>query len=140
MGVALAALLLLQLVSGVWGDDLTPILFTVGVIAVAAGIRLSHWLLVPRRVSRMFRPRPSLVSPTRFVWNDHCLEAASDAGVSVLRWPELYHWFEGTHGFVFLLSDYMLLILPARALSALQADDLRSTLLAQAPEAAKSRG
>lgn len=137
LGAAFAALLLLGVASGVREDDWQLLTYAAAAAGIFAGIQLLHWLLVPRRVRRMLSQRPSLLAPNRFVWDDQGLEATSDAGVTLVRWRELHRWFEGAHGFVFLLSDYMLLVLPARALEEAQADDLRATLMAQTAEPAK---
>lgn len=138
LSIVLAACVLLILAGSVIAGDQQPLTYYLaGGFALLGGIQLLHWLLVPRRVRRMLRQRPSLLTPTRFVWDDQGLEATSDSGLTRVRWRELHRWFEGAHGFVFLLSDYMLLVFPARALSDGQAGDLRATALAHAPHAAK---
>jgi hypothetical protein len=121
---------------GFLDGDWRPLAYAAAGIFVFVGIQLVHWLLVPRRVRRMVLQRPSMLRPNRFVWDDQGLEAMSDAGMTRVRWHELHRWFEGAHGFVFLLSDYMLLVLPARALSDAQADSLRTALLAHGAHSA----
>jgi YcxB-like protein len=137
LGGLFAALLLLGVASGVLEGDWWPLAYVAAGAALWAGLQLLHWLLVPRRVRRMLAQRPSLLTANRFVWDEEGLEATSDAGLARLRWRELHRWFEDGHGFVFLLSDHMLLVLPARALEEAQADDLRATLLAHARQPAK---
>jgi hypothetical protein len=128
--VAMAALMLLVTASAsIWGDW-QSVLYIGGGIALLAGIQLINWFLVPRAVRRMLDQRPSLLSPNHIAWDERGLEATSDAGVSRVRWRELHRWFEGKHGLVLLLSDRLMLILPARALTDAQARDLRATLLA----------
>jgi hypothetical protein len=139
LGATVAALMLVLTASGVREGDWQPLAYLAAGIVVFAGIQLLHWLLVPRRVRRMLHQRPSLPTPNRFTWDDRGLEATSDAGMTRVRWHELHRWFEGAHGFVFLLSDYMLLVLPARALNEAQALNLRTTLLAHGRYSANGR-
>ncbi|MBV9883994.1 MAG: YcxB family protein [Sphingomonadaceae bacterium] len=130
IGAALGASLLIGIVTWINDGEWRLLAYVAVGSAVFAAIQLSHWLLVPRRVRRMLQQRPSLLTPNRFVWDEEGLEAESDAGLTRVRWRELHRWFAGAHGFVFLLSDYMLLVLPARALTREQTEDLRGVLLA----------
>jgi hypothetical protein len=134
--IVLAACLLAVTAGGFINGDWAPLAYVGGLSALLAGTHLINWLLVPRSVRRMLDQRSSLLTPNRFAWNAELLEATSDAGLSRVRWDELHRWFEGAPGFVFLLSDRMMLILPARALTEAQSHDLRTTLLAHGRQSA----
>jgi hypothetical protein len=95
--------------------------------AVLLAIQLLNWVLIPRSVRRMMRQRGNLEVETRFEWTDRGFEAASVAGTSCQPWDLLYQWFETRDAVIFLLSDRMLVIVPAPALTATEHGDLIAT-------------
>jgi hypothetical protein len=95
--------------------------------AALLAIQLLNWVLMPRSVRRMMRQRGNLNVETSFEWSDQGFEAASEAGTSRQRWDVLHRWFETRDAIVFLLSERMLLIVPATALTATEHSDLIAT-------------
>lgn len=88
------------------------------------------WWIIPRSVRKMSRQQPSLLSPTTWRWDDDGMTASSAAGDSIVRWGELHRRLIGKRSIVVMPQERMLLILPKRALTHAQADDLVRTLTA----------
>lgn len=114
-------------------QDPMPLAWMALVALLYLGLQLLNWALIPRSVRRMMRQRHNIATETRFEWTAEGIEATSEAGVTRQKWPHLHRWFEGSHGFVFLLSDRLMLVLPASALTAQQRSDLSQTARRHAP-------
>jgi hypothetical protein len=123
--IALAAFLIVGR-----GAMMLPWVMTAAGAIVIFGVPALNFVLIPGSVRRMIAKRPNLTREIRFTWGDAGIEAASATGTSRLGWPQLRRWLQGAHGFALLSGKKGMLIVPADALDAAQAADLRATLVA----------
>ena len=101
-----------------------------GALLVGHGL---GFLLVPRRVRRIFRQTASLGKPWHYAWSDAGLGYRSDGEIGFLPWTDFYRWIEGSRGFLLMLNEQVFYIIPRRALTTAQAEDLRATAAAHGP-------
>lgn len=101
---------------------------TVLVVAIVfSGLGLLTQAQIPRQVRKMFKQRPSLGDSIECRWTDSDLAFSGRTGNSNQRWSEIYRWVADTDVFAFLLSERLMLIVPARALTEEQRADLDAT-------------
>jgi hypothetical protein len=127
-GLYLAIMLPLTVAVIVAGWSLDGLLPPFGLGALFVAIQLLNLILVPRNVAKMVQQRPAILAETVFTWSDEGIDARSEAGVTLQKWATLHRWFQGRYGFVFLLTDRMMLIVPARALTESGHADLAETV------------
>jgi len=111
-------------------NSLGDVALPLAVPLVFIGLQVLAWARVPRAIRRMSQQQPSLLSETTWHWDDDGLTASSAAGTSVVRWADLYRWLSGPTSIALMLNERMLLIMPRRFLSEVQARDLEETLRA----------
>lgn len=85
------------------------------------------WLLIPRRVRRLFRQQTPLNDAKVVTWNDRGLHYRSAKGTSDLAWSDYHDWFENRGIFMFLINDQNYHIVPYRVLAENEIIDLRET-------------
>jgi len=91
------------------------------------------YLLIPRRARRLFRQSATAGRPYRYAWSDEGLSFRSDTESGTRAWQDFYRWGESSRGVLLLLNERLFYIIPRRALTAAQAEDLRATVAAHGP-------
>lgn len=93
-------------------------------------LQVVGWAAIPRSVRRMSQQQPSLLSGTTWHWDDVGVTASSAAGTSIVRWGDLYRWLSGPTSIVLMMNERMLLIMPRRFPTDIQARNLEEALRA----------
>jgi hypothetical protein len=115
-----------------------------GVIRLAAfavagggtGLLLCHglgYLLLPRRARRIFRQTASLGKPYHYRWSEQGIDYRSEGDNGHRAWVDFYRWCDSTKVLLLMLNEQLFYIIPRRALTAAQAEDLRATVAAHGP-------
>ena len=111
-------------------DSIGDVALPLTVPLVLIGLQLLAWARVPRAIRRVTQQQPNLLSETTWHWDDAGVTASSAAGTSIVRWGDLYRWLSGPTSIVLMMNERMLLIMPRRFLSDIQARNLEETLRA----------
>lgn len=105
------------------------LLFALAVTAVIAFVAVGVPLLVgPSVIRRRFREEKLLRQPVSVSWDEQVFEAEQPGVQNRLAWRDYLRFREDEHVFLLMLSSANFQILPKRALSAAQIEDLRQEL------------
>lgn len=85
------------------------------------------YLLLPRRLGRLFGQQKSLAGEHQFAWNDDGIALRSSRGTSTLRRSDYHDWLRARAIFIFYLNDQLYHVVPERAMSAEERTDLLAT-------------
>lgn len=100
-----------------------------GVAAMAlwlAVVLAITYLLIPRRAGRLFRQQRTLAHDFTLAWDSTGLHQAWDGGTNHTPWQDYHDWFEDARIIAFGLNEQLYHFAPKRALTAAQADGLRT--------------
>lgn len=120
---------LFRLMGEGWRDSLVDGFYS-ALIAVA-GIFLFiglTFLLLPRRVRRLFRQSKSQHGEVRVQWSDNGCIWHRAGGAQSYAWNDYHRWFFGRGCYLFHLNDQLYQFVPRHLLTATQDTDLRETL------------
>ncbi|WEJ98920.1 MAG: YcxB family protein [Candidatus Sphingomonas phytovorans] len=135
LGVLTTGSILLSLARGL---SLMDAVSDSAIMLAALLIFLAHGpvnrLLIPRQVRKMLAQNKALLSPVQCQWSNEAITFSGKSGNSTIDWKDLHRWFSDESSFVFLLSDRLMLLLPTRALSGAQQEDLHMTAVRFGPE------
>ena len=120
--------------SGEW--DLARILpllgiTTIGTPIIAACIFGINAFLLARRTRRLFDQQRSLHGKMIAEWNEAGLQLASPNGSGIHEWSDFIKWAESKTMLLFYQNDMLFNLVPKRALTAEQAEDIKTALRAQ---------
>ena len=82
---------------------------------------------LPNQGLRTFRQNKAVQKEHEFRWSDEGIAWRSASSDSRIAWDELYRWREGRSAFLFAVSERSVHFVPRRALSDVEAADLRAT-------------
>ncbi len=111
-----------------------------GLSLVAAGMGAVTWLLavslilgimrlwLPRRARHRFAQQKPLHSEVQLTWSEDGITFETESGYSRHAWDEFEKWAESRAVFILFYTDRLFSFVPKRALSAGEADELRSLL------------
>ena len=88
------------------------------------------YLSMPAQGRRLFRQQSTLHDPIHYHWSEAGFGYRTARASADIAWADYYRWAEGRRSFLFFLSERMFHIVPLRALSEAEADDLRATATA----------
>jgi len=108
-----------------WSDDIGPIVAAlVGLVygfGLLAIILVINFLMLPRRVRRIFAQQKSLHGETHVEWSDAGISFRSAHGHSTLEWSDYVRLVEGRDMILLMQSDALFNFIPKSALTAEQA-------------------
>jgi len=82
---------------------------------------------LPGQALRTFRQNKAVQKEHVFSWSEEGIAWRSVSSDSRIAWDELYRWREGRSAFLFAVSERSVHFVPRRALSDIEAADLRAT-------------
>ena len=91
------------------------------------------YLLIPRRARRLFRQSATAGKPYLYAWSDQGLSFRSETESGTRAWRDFYRWGDSSRGVLLLLNERLFYVIPRRALTAAQAEDLWATVAAHGP-------
>jgi len=106
------------------------------IVGGGAGLLLCNgigYVLLPRRARRLFRQNPSFYKSYHYHWSDDGLAYRSERESGMRPWKDFYRWSDGSEALLLMLNEQLFYIIPRRALTDAQAEDLRATLGAHGP-------
>jgi len=84
---------------------------------------VSRYLLLPRRVKRVYRQQRNLQRPYEVSWDDDHYSTRSEQGNARIPWNEFLKWRENKRLFLLYRSDVLFHMVPKAALSNEQVAD-----------------
>jgi hypothetical protein len=106
---------------------IAALIATLGAIVVPVLIPL---LTLPIAIRRRYKQDAVIRRPLTMSWTETHFRAETEGVSNNLPWQDYVRWCEGSHQFLFFLSDYNYQILPKRVLSAEQIADIRGVVQA----------
>jgi len=93
-------------------------------------VRFVGYFSTVSMMRRIVRQQKSACGEKEISWSDDALDGRSKYGDFSFPWTDLHGWSSERIGYLFYLNDYQYYILPRRALTAVQEQDLERTVAA----------
>ena len=103
-------------------------------VALIAFLVLCTWIAPWRAARNQFRRQPSAHGPRTLTLDSKGMHWRWDGGAADVEWKNVTRYLEAKDGFLLYVSPAVFNMVPKRALSASQLNDLRSLLAAHVPE------
>ena len=94
--------------------------------AIMGMLALSYFVTVPASYRRNYKHHIHLHQPVTWSWNSSAFEVRTENSSSSLHWADIFRFSENRQFVLVHLTPQLMHILPKRALTAAQIDELRS--------------